>query len=520
MGLAAALWLLYQQTFSFDYTYFDDTDYVLHNPAVLGGLSLQGAWWALTSFEVSNWHPLTWLSHMLDVSLFGTDPGWAHLHNVLLHGINSVLVYVLLLRLGATLVQGALLSLIFLAHPLHVESVAWIAERKDLLCALFYLASLLAYDRYRHRGGIGRYGAMLAAAVLALMAKPMAVSLPVIMLLMDLTVYRAPSASTLPGPGEFWQAMRRQLPLIALTAGACVLTLLAQQGAEAVAHIEAHSLTDRLETATSAYLVYLRQWLLPLNLVAFYPLELAGTTTAWLFGLLALLVPSGVVVWLWRRTVLTVLGWAWFLVTLLPVIGLVQVGEQAHADRYMYLPAIGLLLIGLALFGCVPRALARSALIVTAAFCVFLGALTYWQVATWKNQYTVFSRVLELEGPNHKAHIHLAAFFLRHNELARAEQHAMACIVLRPNLSDGHQALGNIALARREFAQAEQHYRRALALGPPLAVVFNNLGIALAQQGGHEAAMQAFTEAVRLEPELEAAWLNLQRHRDDAANGE
>ena len=283
MGLLlfAALWLLYRQTFGFDYVYFDDDLYVLERPFVLAGLSWEGLLWAMTSFEHSNWHPLTWLSHMLDVSLFGTHPGWAHAHNALLHGINSLLVYLLLLRFGAAVLPAALLSGIFLVHPLHVESVAWIAERKDLLCALFYLSSLLSYDQFRRNGRMSGYLATLALGTLALMAKPMAVSLPVVLVLLDLTLYRAQDTNPLWQPAAILTALRRHAVLILLTAGACVLTLLAQDGSHAIAYVDAHSLTDRLETAATAYLVYLRQWLVPLNLVAFYPLSLDGSTLAW-----------------------------------------------------------------------------------------------------------------------------------------------------------------------------------------------------------------------------------------------
>lgn len=513
MGLLlfSALWLLYQQTFTFDYVYFDDDLYVLDRPFVLAGLTWEGVRWAITSFEHSNWHPLTWVSHMLDVSLFGTHPGWAHAHNALLHGINSLLVYLLLLRYGATLLPAALLGGIFLLHPLHVESVAWIAERKDLLCALFYLSSLLCYDTYRRRGSAAWYLATLGSGVLALLAKPMAVSLPVVLVLLDLTLYRGRDIDALWQPTRIAAAVRRHLPLACLTAGACVLTLMAQDGSHAIAYVEAHSLTDRLETAMTAYLVYLRQWLVPVNLVAFYPLSLDGSLLAWAAPAVAVIALCLVALASARRWPMMTLGWAWYVVTLLPVIGLVQVGSQAHADRYMYLPSIGLLLIAMTLFPRTGSDHHRGAVTITCVYSVFLGALCYWQVATWKNEFTVFSRVLDIEGPNYKSHIHLASFFLRHNDVDKAYAHASAGLALEPTRSDAYQALGNIALARGEFAAAEHHLREALARGPALDVVYNNLGIALAQQGKGQQARTAFNEALRINPALQVARDNLER---------
>jgi len=516
LGFCASLFLLYQQSFSFDYAYFDDADYVLKNPVVMEGLSWQGIYWAMTSLQLSNWHPLTWMSHMLDVSLFGSAPGPAHIHNVVLHGINSILVYALLLRWAGAFVPAVLLSLIFLVHPLHVESVAWIAERKDLLCALFYLLSLLLYDKFRRTSQCRWYIATMVCALLALMAKAMAVSLPVVMVLLDLTLYRTENDRRLPSLRAIIISILGKLPLIFMVAAACAVAVIAQDGNQALAYLSAHSFTDRLETAASAYLIYIKQWLLPLNLVAFYPLSTQGTLAAWLLPSLAVFLLCATAMAFWKQIPQVTLGWAWYVVTLLPVVGLVQVGAQAHADRYMYLPSIGLLLIAGTLFPARKNARYQSAITLAALFTVFLGALCYLQVSTWKNQYTVFSRVLELEGPNHKAHIHLTGFYLRYGELDKAEKHATASISMAPKLGDGYQAMGNIALAQGRFQEAESYFRKALEAGPELGAVFNNLGIALAQQDKQTEATQAFTKAVELSPSLSSARENLQTQRQKA----
>lgn len=519
LSIIGVLLLLYQQSFAFDYIYMDDDDYVLNNPNVMAGLSLEGLHWAMTSFEVSNWHPLTWLSHMLDVSLFGADPGAAHIHNTLLHGLNSILVYALLLRLVSKRWHCGLLALIFLVHPLHVESVAWIAERKDLLCAVFYLATLLFYDSYRRDGGRCYYAGALICLVLALMAKPMAVSLPVIMLLMDATRYREhwhKNGAAL-SPRVVLSLCLEKTPFIALTAGACVLTLLAQDGAQAVAHLDAHSVTDRLETASNAYLIYLKQWLAPTSLIAFYPLALTGGTMAWLLPALAILALSVFALMLVKRAPLVTLGWSWYLVSLLPVIGLVQVGSQAHADRYMYLPSIGLLIAAATLFPPRRSRYLRTSYLLAGVYTLFLGFLCYWQIGTWKNEYTVFSRVLAVAGPNYKSYIHLASYHIRHGMLEEATAFAQLGINLSPKRSDGYQALGNIALAQQNYALAEGYYTKAIALGPTIGAVLNNLGIALAQQGKHLEAGRAFRKALQVEPELTVAKDNLVRYQQSRA---
>ncbi|MFK7974956.1 MAG: tetratricopeptide repeat protein [Halioglobus sp.] len=513
-GLVGLLVLLYQQSFAFDYAYYDDDMYIIDNPMVLAGLSFEGLQWALTSFYGSNWHPLTWLSHMLDISLFGIDPRGAHIHNTVLHGISTLLVYVLLLRLTTRIWPSALLAAIFLVHPLHVESVAWIAERKDLLCAVFFLLALIFYDTYRKEKTTRAYLATLGCTALALLAKPMAVSLPVLMVLMDLTVYRSQWLGDKQSPtlGSLVKMAADKTPLIAITFGTCVLTVLAQDGAQAVAHLEAHSITDRLETASNAYWIYLKQWVVPTNLVAFYPLALEGSLRAWLVPTASLSIVSVIALMAMRRAPLVAIGWGWYLISLLPVIGLVQVGAQAHADRYMYLPSVGLLIAASTLFPPTQSRYLRSSYFLTGVFTAFLTVLCYWQIGMWKSQYTLFSSVLAQIGPNHKAYVHLTAYHLRHGELDTAQKYAALGIELAPKRSDGYQALGNIALQRGQFPAAEAHYRQAITRGPLVGPVFNNLGIALSQQGKQQQAAKAFAEALRIQPSLQAAQENLRRH--------
>lgn len=515
----AILILLYAQTYSFDYVHFDDVDYVLENSAVHAGLTLDGIQWAFTSFYMSNWHPLTWLSHMLDVSLFGVDPGWAHLHNMALHGVNSLLVYVILLKISGSWWKACILSLVFLVHPLHVESVAWIAERKDLLCAFFFLLGLLLYDSYRARPGTLLYAGVLIAYVLALMAKPMAVTFPVVLLILDFFVYRRCfQIDTEAKPGarfNYFSAIVEKLPLFALSVAMSAVTIAAQDAGDALAYVEAHPISYRWTIATTGYVTYLKQFLIPVDLVAMYPIPVSESTS-----LIDVLVPSLILLLLVvlaaifaRRYPLIAAGLCWYLVTLLPVIGLVQVGSQAHADRYMYLPSIGVLLSCVYLLPSREKKQFRSANMVSVFIIVYLSLISYWQISYWKNQNTLFSRQLDVIGPNYWAHIHLARDYLGRGMLKEARQHSTAAMDIRPDLRGGYQVSGHLKLAEREFQEAEKFFRLALSKGGEPAILVNNIGIAMAEQGNTSEGIEAFEMALQIDPTLNAAQENLRLYR-------
>jgi len=510
------LFLIYAQAAGFDYVYYDDDRYILKNPQVLSGLGWDSARWAFTSLYMSNWHPLTWLSHMLDTSLFGTDPGPAHLHNVLLHGVNSLLVYALLLRYRALWWQAALLSLVFLAHPLHIESVAWIAERKDLLCALFYLLGLLSYDAYRREGGAGRYLAVCALCALALLSKPMAVTFPVVLVLLDMSLYRAPASAGPPRrhPAALYDVLRDKLPMLFMALVSGVVTIVAQDRSHAIKELELLGLAERVQTALHAYATYLEQWLRPVGLAAFYPhpgAYPAATVAACTLVVLGLL---AVAVFAARRHRRAGAGLGFYFITLLPVIGLVQVGSQAHADRYMYLPSVGLLL---ALVDIMPRSGHRYfslSAITGCLFLAYLSVLSYWQAGYWRDEHTLFTRSAEVTGHNFITHIHLAAAYERLGMPGMVIPHAEAAIALRPGRRDGHLSLAGAALAERRYADAERHYVQALSMGSEIPGALNNLGIAIAQQGRPQEALPLFARALEIDPGRTDARRNLRRYRE------
>lgn len=517
----AILVLLYGQTYSFDFVYFDDYEYVPGNSIVVSGLTLEGLKWAFTTFYMSNWHPLTWLSHMLDVSLFGVDPGWAHLHNAALHGVNSLLVYAILLKLSGSWWKACILSLVFLVHPLHVESVAWIAERKDLLCALFFLAGLLFYDSYRARPGKLLYFAVLISYILALLSKPMAVTFPIVLLILDFFVYRncfeIDTEASKSVKIDYAKAVIEKLPLLTLSVAISALTIVAQDAGNAVAYLEIHSISARLSIAASAYVIYLKQFLLPVDLVAFYPISRSASSFEFLLPTLTLLLMFVFAMIYARAFPLIAAGLFWFFIMLLPVIGLIQVGSQAHADRYMYLPSIGVLISCIYLLPSTDKKYFRFGVAFSVLFTTYLTLICFWQIGYWRNQNVLFHRVLAEIGPNYRAHIHLAVDYTKRGMLQEARQHGQAALNIKPASSDAYQAMGGIALAENKFQEAEKFYRLAIYSGPQsldpgryYATLVNNLGITLAKQDRITEAKQTFERALQLEPTLLEARRNLE----------
>ncbi|HEY6838925.1 MAG TPA: hypothetical protein VI389_09300, partial [Geobacteraceae bacterium] len=334
LSLLLVTLILFGRAGGFAFVNFDDPSYVAANSHVAGGLTPENVRWAFTSFHEANWHPLTWLSHMLDVTLFGLSPRGHHWVNVLLHGGNGVLIFLLLARLTGRTGRSAVVAFLFLIHPLHVEAVAWVAERKELLCTTFSLVTLLAYGSYAARPGTGRYLFALAAFACALMAKPMAVTIPCVLFLLDYwPLGRTATVGAL-------KLAREKVPFFLLTAASCIVTYVAQQQGGAVGTL--FPLSVRVANAATAYVFYLGKTLWPARLAVIYPFT--PSIPFWQMGgaLLLLVALSLAAFRLRRRFPWLVVGWLWYLGTLIPVIGLVQVGLQAAADRYTYFPLTGI----------------------------------------------------------------------------------------------------------------------------------------------------------------------------------
>jgi tetratricopeptide (TPR) repeat protein len=346
----------------------------------------------------------------------------------------------------------------------------------------------------------------------------MAVTFPVVLLILDFFVYRKcfqiKGETTKRAGIDYIGALVEKLPFILLAAAACMVTIAAQDAGTAVAYLEAHSLSSRWNTATNAYLVYLKQSVMPVNLAAFYPVTTSSSASALLMpGALlgALLIFSLRVA---PRYPLILAGLCWYLVTLLPVIGLVQVGSQAHADRYMYLPSVGLLMSCVYLLPSRDNKYFQIAAVLACVCMVYLSAICYWQIGYWKNQHTLFSRVQAVSGPTYLAHLHLTEDYIRRGMLQQAREQGMAALAIRPDLADGYQAIGNIALAEENFQEAEKYYRVALAKGPKMSIIHNNLGITLAEQGDTRGGIKAFERALEIQPDMQEAQQNLRHYNN------
>lgn len=501
--IAILVAVVYGQTAGFDFLEWDDNGYVRDNAHVLAGLSPASFFWALTSFDMVNWHPLTWWSYLLDISLFGRQPGALHLVNVFFHALNSLLLYLLLIRYGTQAMLALLLAAVFAVHPLHVESVAWIAERKDLLSTFCLLALLLTWDRYLRHGRRYDYALALLFATLGLMGKAMLVTLPCLLMLLDDWPY-----ARLRSPGQAWYRDRlllarclEKLPFLALAIGCAWLTLMAQQVGGAVRSLEEVSLLERLMNVPASYAAYLSQTLVPVSQSFIY--RFRPPEPLWAIASLALL--SLVSWWAAKRGAATRVGWLWFLLSLLPVIGLIKVGDHARADRYMYLPMIGLLLMavdaklpggGFDRLGRTARGLVRGA-----GLCLVLVlALTaHRYTGYWRDSETLFNRGLWIDPQNHIAHTLLAATYERRRQPHATLSHAEAAMQLAPTSAAAVNAAisaSNAALMLGDVARARQYLERSIAAAPTFPKPYYNLGTLFLQQGDPTTALGLFEQAI------------------------
>ena len=487
----------------FDFTNYDDPEYVAVNPQVTRGLSWEGIRWAFTTFHFSNWHPMTWLSHMTDCEVFGLDAGAHHVVNLILHLLNTVLLFALLWRMTGAIWPAAFVAALFGWHPQHVESVAWIAERKDLLSAFFGLLCMNAYVGWARDRRRGQFVLMTALFVLGLMAKPMLVTLPFVLLLLDywpLNRMRTPWA---PAKGlPFPRLLVEKGLLFLATVAACAVTLAAQRN-DAMRSIQDVSLGARVENALVSYTSYLARTFWPVDLAVFYPLR---REVPIIEGLAAFVLLAGISFTVWKlrasRPYLLV-GWLWFLGMLVPVIGLVQVGGQARADRYTYLPLVGIFIM-LAWGGRdivralrVPPKLAAGAATALLIVCAFLARL---QVSYWQNSETLFRHALEVTPENAVAHANLGSFFEEAGRKDKAQIHYREAVRIEPTLAQAHNNLANVLDASEKFAEAVPHYEEAIRLRPRESIPRNHYGMALAGQGRFTEALSNYAAAMAIAP--------------------
>jgi len=495
--LAAAVFVTYSQVLHFDFVTFDDPEYVTANPHVQAGLSLAGVVWAFGSSAAGSWFPLAWLSHMLDCDLFGLDAGWHHFTNVCIHALSALLWFMVLKRITGARWRSAMAAFLFALHPLHVESVAWVCERKDVLSALFCALTLWAYAGYVARPGRGRYLLTLFLFCLGLMAKPMLVTLPVVLLLLDQWPFR--------------RGLRilEKLPFFAASIAVSLVTYLVHRQAGALASFEVVPLAARLENALVSYVVYIFKMLWPVNLAVFYPYSQASLVAPAVMAAIALAAVTVIVIRVFPRWPYLAVGWLWYLVTLVPVIGLVQAGAQARADRFTYIPMIG---ISIAVVWGVSEALRawpRVRLALAAAVCAACLVLTWLQVGYWRDSVTLYRHAIDVTTDNYVARFNLASVLEARGRSAEALAQLRETVRIRPYFASAHAELGQLLAQQGQPAEALGELQAAVSLKPDSAEAHFRLGSVLGTLGRATDAAAEFAEAIRLQPENADAHYNL-----------
>ena len=527
IGLLLCLLTLavYRPVLDSGFVNYDDNVYVTSNLHVQQGLTREGFLWAWQASVSANWHPLTLLSHMLDVELYGLNPRGHHLTNLLLHLANVCLLFAVLRRMTGAVWRSALVAALFAIHPTHVESVAWISERKDVLSGLFFLLTLRAWHAYARQRSLGRY--LLAALTfsLGLLSKPMLVTLPCVLLLIDVwPLGRLPLDGL--SPRGVWRGLRpllvEKIPFFVLAAVSSAITVYVQQGP--IASLQAVPLGPRLANALVSYAAYLGHTFWPRHLAVFYPFRRAVPLWQPVMAAALLVALTVLALTRFRRAPWLAVGWLWFVGMLVPVIGLVQVGRQAMADRYTYLPSIGLYLAvvwgiaGLARSERARPVLAAASLLVVAALAVTAHA----QARTWKDSETLFRHALAVTEGNYLAHLNLGFDLARRGDLAEAERHFREALRPQPNLVEGHAGLGINLRRQGRPREALPHLQRAVAMRPRDVRHRVSLASVLADLGRKDEAIAQLRTALNLSPRFAdaheglAALLQEQGRTDEA----
>ncbi len=510
VGVALAVMTLsvYWQAGDHEFLNFDDNIYVTENSHVARGLTGENITWAFTSFQASNWHPITWLSHMMDVELYGMEPRGHHLTSVVLHTVSVILLFPLLFMLTGALWQSAFVAALFALHPLHVESVAWVAERKDVLSAFFFFLTLLFYAAYVKKRQTVPYLLSLFSFALGLMSKPMLVTVPAVLLLLDfwpldrLGLKREEKGEGCPG-SALVPLLLEKVPFIFLSLCSSAVTIYAQQKGGAVKELAAAPLALRIENAVTAYAAYIVKTLWPRHFSIFYPFPSSIPLWQVVCSAVALLLVSAAFILGARRRPYLAVGWSWFLVTLLPVIGLIQVGNQSMANRYTYLPIIGLFIM--AAWG-VPDLLRnlpyrKEALALMAGVVIIASvALTWRQLGFWRDNVSLYRHAIKVTTGNYLAHFNLGVALDNEGDLNGAIAEFRDAIKTNPKLVEAYADLGEALTSEGNLDGAITEYHDALAINPDFFVAHCNLGVVLARKGDLDGAIEEYRKALRLNP--------------------
>jgi len=545
-GLLVSVLIVFWPTLGHEFINYDDFSYVVHNNHVKSGLTLPGIRWAFTSTYASNWHPVTWLSHMLDCQLFGLRPGGHHFTNLLFHAANTILLFLLLRTMTGALWRSAIVAALFAVHPLHVESVAWVAERKDLLSTFFMLITLSAYAGYVRQPGWKRYVPVIFLFAVGLMAKPMLVTLPFVLVLLDywpLDRLEMDGKSRKQKLTVLKRLLLEKAPLFLLSAASSVITIFAQTSA--IWNLADIPIPTRLGNAIISYAKYLGLTFWPTDLAIIYPYPDSLCFLEMILASAVLVVISTFVFLTAKKHRYLPVGWLWFLGTLVPVIGIVQVGSQAMADRYTYIPLIGIFIMlawgGSDLFERFKWS-AKASEIITAGFILVLMTLSARQVVFWKDGITLFQHTIRVTSDNYVAHNNLGIALAHQGKRDEASIHFREALRISPiytharyNLAlncqnegnideaivhyrelirlspsaDGRNNLAVALMARGEYEEAAEQLLKAIQDDPGNARAYNNYGVILMQKGDTDAARLQFEKSLRLDPNYENARSNL-----------
>lgn len=519
--LSVAILLVYWQVQYFGFIDFDDKMYVIENPHVQSGLSYHGLIWAFTTTHTTNWHPLTWLSLMFDYDLYRLNPSGYHWTNIIFHIANTLLLFFVFNRMSGETWKSALVAFLFAVHPINVESVAWIAERKNVLSTLFWTLTMLTYVLYVESPVFKRYLLVMLSFTMGLLVKPMLVTLPFVLLLLDYwPLNRFPSAMQGNRNGIRWSEIspliREKLPLLVLAGVSSIVTVYAAQSGGAIKSLDTFPLDVRITNAFVSYAMYLKKMVWPQNLAIFYPHE--GMISLWkvIEYIAACLIISGFtifVLFMSRRYRYLPVGWFWYIGTLMPVIGLIQVGYHAMADRYAYVPLIGIfVIISWGVSDIFSRLFARRILLILlAATVVSVSIAASWQqVQYWQSSMTIFQHALNVTKNNYQAHQGVGNVLLYQGNIDGAIAHYMEALRFKPDHAEVRNNLGMALMYRGKFEEAMNQYLEALRIKPNQAKVYNNMGVLLAKQGKMESAIAYFREALRIDPDFAGAKGNLQ----------
>ncbi len=527
--LVLAVGAVFVQTVNHDFINFDDNEYVFENPVVQRGLTRANTVWAINAYYAGNWHPLTWLSHMLDCQLYHLKAGGHHITNVLLHAASTIVLFQALQRMTSAFWPSAWVAAVFALHPLRVESVAWVAERKDVLSGLFFMLTLWFYARYAERpASWGRYLLVVASFALGLTAKPMLVTLPFVLLLLDYWPLGrlgpelarrasegawcreggpADQANPLPFGRRLVRLVVEKIPLFVLAAASCALTLRAQR--DAIMPLEQLALSWRFANAAVAYVEYLGKMFYPSDLAVFYPLPNKPPPVWQVTAAVAVLLAISVAVLaVGQKRPYLLVGWLWYLGTLAPVIGLVRVGTQKMADRYTYLTQIGLYMAiawsAVLAAGVSPNRRRVFAAVSVLVVVVLMGC-AWRQTRHWHDAETLWVHTLACTSQNEVAHNNLGVVLANLGNVDEAIDHYHNALVIKPDYAEAYNNLGFALAGRGQVDEAIENYRKAVMFKPKAAVPYNNLGVALAGRGQIDEAIAQYRKAQELKPEYAVA---------------